>query len=99
MASSITYRENTPKYWRDPVTHQKVWRFVQIDDVLYEDVALTPIGFDDGVEGVDWENISSHASTLGGNFREAVVAGNYELQKGTDFNGTIGVDYEILITE
>ena len=97
MASSITYRENVSKYWKDPVTHQKVWRFVQISGVLYEDVALTSLGFD-GVVGVDWENISSHAGTLGGNFREAVIAGNYELQKGTDFNGTIDVDFEIIIT-
>ena len=98
MASSIIYRENIPKHWRDPVIQQKVWRFVQIDDVLYEDVVITSLGFD-GTENIDWENASSSAGTLAGNFREAVIAGNYELQKGTDFNGTIGVDYEILITE
>jgi len=97
MASSITYKENISKYWKDLVTNQKVWRFVQISDVLYEDVALTALGFD-GTVDVDWENINSYASTLGGNFREAVIAGNYELQKGTDFNGTIDVDWEILIT-
>jgi len=46
LIGSIIYRENIPKQWRDPVTQQKVWRFVQISDVLYEDVAISELGFD-----------------------------------------------------